>query len=233
MVPNDTGVVAVFRNGTVPNRVKSAEAGRPIYDDVELCELRYPGTRDYGVYPATERSHWDVDQFTGEQRPITYAERFSKQYQQFKAQQQQTKSGTPLDYLPFLTEGKRAELRAMNIYTAEALAIVDGSELKNLGPGGREMKNKTIEFLESSNETARITKLEAELELVKARNEILEEDNKLIPKADKPPPSEFDGMSDAQLREHVRSLTGVSPKGNPSRKTLIRMAQDEKVSVAA
>ena len=44
------------------------------------------------------------------------------------------------------------------------------------------MKNKTIEFLESSNETARITKLEAELELVKARNEILEEDSKLIAK---------------------------------------------------
>jgi hypothetical protein len=232
MVPNDTGVVAVFRNGTVPNRVKSAEAGRPIYDDMEVVEVRHPGSRDYGVYPATDRSHWDVDQFTGEQRVVTYAERFSKQYQQFKASMQQTKSGTPLDYLTFLTEGKRAELRAMNIYTAEALAIVDGSELKNLGPGGREMKNKTIEFLESSNETARITKLEAELELVKARNEILEEDSKLIGK-DKPQPSEFDNMSDAQLREHVRSLTGVSPKGNPSRKTLIRMAQDAKGSVAA
>ena len=85
MVPNDTGVVAVFRNGTVKNNVKSAEAGRPIFDDIELVELRYPGTRDYGVYPATERSHWDVDQFTGEQRAVTYAERFSKQYQQFKA----------------------------------------------------------------------------------------------------------------------------------------------------
>jgi hypothetical protein len=40
-------------------------------------------------------------------------------------------------------------------------------------------------------------------------------------------------MSDAQLKEHVRSLTGVSPKGNPSRKTLIRMAEDHKSSVAA
>jgi len=231
MVPNDTGVVAVFRNGIVKNNVKSAEAGRPIFDDVELVDVRYPGTRDYGTYPATERSHWDVDQFTGEQRPVTYAERFSKQYQQFKANQQQTKSGTPLDYLTFLTEGKRAELRAQNIYTAEALAIIDGAELKNLGPGGREMKNKTIEFLANSSEAARITKLEAELELVKARNEILEEDNKLIPK-EKETPSEFDGMSDVQLREHVRSLTGVAPKGNPSRKTLIRMAQDQKGTVA-
>jgi hypothetical protein len=231
MVPNDKGVVAIFRNGTVKNNVKSAEAGRPIFDDMEQVEVRHPGSRDYGVYPATDRSHWDVDPVTGEQTAITYAERFSKQYQQFKASQQQTKSGTPIDYLPFLTEGKRAELRALNIYTAEALAIVDGAELKNLGPGGREMKNKTIEFLESSNETARITRLEAELETIRLRNEVLEEDNRLMAK-DRPP-SEFDGMSDAQLKEHVRSLTGVSPKGNPSRKTLIRMAEDHKSSVAA
>ena len=196
------------------------------------CEVRHPGSRDYGVFPATERSHWDVDQFTGEQRAVTFAERFSKQYQQFKESQQQTKSGTPLDYLTFLTEGKRAELRALNIYTAEALAMVDGSELKNLGPGGREMKNKTIEFLENSNEAARITKLEAELEMVKARNEILEEDNKIVGK-EKPQPTEYDNMSDAQLREHIRSLTGISPKGNPSRKTLIRMAQEQKGNVAA
>ena len=86
----------------------------------------------------------------------------------------------------------------MNIYTAEALAIVDGSELKNLGPGGREMKNKTIEFLESSNETARITKLEAELESVKARNEMLEEDNKLI----------WQGQAAAErVRQHVGCAT--------------------------
>jgi hypothetical protein len=233
MVPNDAGVVAVFRSGTVNNPAKSAEAGRPIFDDVELVEVRYPGSRDYGVFYATARSHWDVDQFTGEQRAVTYAERFSKQYQQFKANQQQTKSGTPLDYLTFLTEGKRAELRAQNIYTAEALATIDGAELKNLGPGGREWKNKTIEFLENSSEAARITKLEAELELLKARNEILEEDNKLIAAKEQAAASEFDGMSDAQLREHVRSLTGVAPKGNPSRKTLIRMAQEQKGNVAA
>jgi hypothetical protein len=232
MIPNDKGVVAVFRNGTFKNIVKSAEAGRPMFDDVELVEVRHPGSRDYGVYPATDRSHWDVDPVSGEQRAVTYAERFSKQYQQFKASQQQTKAGTPIDYLPFLTEGKRAELRAMNIYTAEAMAIVDGAELKNLGPGGREIKNKTIEFLESSSDTARITKLEAELEASKLRAEVLEEDNKLLAKS-QPPPSEYDGMSDTQLREHVRSLTGVAPKGNPSRKTLIRMAEDHKSSVAA
>lgn len=228
----DKGVIAIFRNGTMKNPVKSAEMGRPIFDDVELVEIRHPGTRDYGVYPATERSHWEIDEVSGEQRAVSFAERFSKQYQQFKSNQQQTKSGTPLDFLPFLTEAKRAELRALNIFTAEALAEVDGEPLKNLGPGGREWKNKTIEFLAGSSDQARITRLEAELEAMKAKNQVLEDDAKVFA-SDKPPTKEFEGMTDAQLREHIEALTGVAPKGNLPRRTLLRMAMDQKSSVAA
>jgi hypothetical protein len=231
-IPNDKGVIAIFKNGTVRNPLKSAEAGRPIFDDVEVVEVRHPGSRDYGVYPATERSHWIVDEVTGEQRAVSFAERFAKQYQQFKANQQQTKSGTPLDYLPFLTEGKRAELRALNIYTAEALTIVDGAELKNLGPSGRDLKNKAIEFLANASDAAKVTKLEAELEAMRARNQVLEDDAKVLA-ADKPPTSEFEGMSNEQLRDHIASLTGITPKGNLPRRTLLRMAMDQKGNVAA
>ena len=106
------------------------------------CEVRHPGSRDYGVYPCDGTLALGCRSVHRRAAPVTFAERFSKQYRQFKESQQQTKSGTPLDYLTFLTEGKRAELRAINIYTAEALAIVDGAELKNLGPGGREMEEQ-------------------------------------------------------------------------------------------
>ena len=178
-------------------------------------------------------SHWDDDPISGEYRRYTYAERFSKQYQQFKDHQQQTKAGTPLDYLPFLTEAKRAELRALNIYTVEALAIVDGPQLKNLGPNGRELKNKAIEFLESSSEMAKITKLEAELETMKARNRSARGRHQGRCCRQPHDPSEYANMTDEQLREHVKSLTGVPPQGNPSRRTLIRMAQEQKANVAA
>ena len=230
---DERGVTAVFRNDIIKNEGASREAGRPIFDDIEVCELRYAGSKNTGVFPATEQSHWDEDEINGGQRIVTYAERFPKQYQQFKSRQQQTKAGTPLDYLPFLTEAKRAELRALNIYTAEALTVVDGPELKNLGPGGRELKNQAIAFLESGSELARINKLEADLAELRAVNEVLEQDLKLG-KAIKPAPvSEFDSMSDDQLRTHIQSLSGVEPKGNLPRKTLIRMAQEQKGNVAA
>jgi hypothetical protein len=105
-----------------------------------VVEIRFAGTRDCYVFPSTEYSHFEDDEETGERRRITYAERWPRQYQQFKAKTAQTKEGTPLDYLPFLTEGKRAELRALSIYTAEALAEQDGQPLKNLGMGGRDLK---------------------------------------------------------------------------------------------
>ena len=232
MARDDRGIVAVFRNDVIKNESKSIEAGRPVFDDIELVEIRCPGSKNIAVFPALEFSHWDEDEINGGQRAYTYAERFTRQYQQFKAHQQQTKSGTPLDYLPFLTEAKRAELRALNIYTAEALTVIDGPELKNLGPGGREMKNQAIAFLESSSDMARVAKLEAELMAMRARNQVLEDDLKAGPRVPEPP-NEFDDMTDEQLRAHIKALTGVAPKGNPPRRTLVRMAQEQKVNVAA
>mgnify|MGYP003694582783 CR=1 FL=1 len=49
---------------------------------------------------------------------------------------------------PFLTEARKSELKGQNIYTVEALAVIEGAELKNLGPGGRDMKNQAIEYIE-------------------------------------------------------------------------------------
>jgi hypothetical protein len=225
---DDRGVVASFRPHTSKNDRKSIEAGRPIFDDEDVCELRFPGSKNVFVFPAVSFSHWDEDGMGG-QRPYTYAERFPRQYQQYKSQQQQTKQGTPLDYLPFLTQGKRAELRALNIYTAEALAGVDGAELKNLGPQGRELKNSAIEFIANSSDNARLTKMEAELEGLRARNQLLEEDIAAMATRSTPA-NTFDGMSDEELREHVKAITGMEPKGNLPRKTLVRMVQEQGAS---
>ena len=57
------------------------------------------------------------------------------------------RAGTPLSELTFLSQGKRLELKALNIHTAEALASLDGGPLKMLGIGGREMKNQAAAYL--------------------------------------------------------------------------------------
>jgi hypothetical protein len=230
----DKNVVAVFKQVSVPNQGKSKEQNRPIFDDVDVCEIRYPGSRNTGVYPAEGFSHWATDFETGEQIKVSYAERFPRQYRQFKERSVQTKSGTPLEYALFLTEARRAELRALNIYTIEALSVVDGQELKNLGPHGRDAKNKAIEYLE---EASRV-RLQAQLEVANQRNAMLEEDIKVLKSKNAVAveaimqegiaagaEGDFDSMTMDQLRGFIEANSGHAPVGSVNRKTLLRMAE--------
>lgn len=229
----DTALVPVFKNIPLKHGAKSLEAGRPIYEDVEHVELRASGTRNYGVYPATEFSHWEVNPETGEQTKVTYAERFSRQYRQFKEKQQQTKVGTPLDHAPFLTDARRAELRAQNIYIVEQLAEIDGQELKNLGVGGRDMKNRAIEWLADAKSSAPNLQLQAELEALRARNQILEEDVANMKQRATATEAQFADMSDEAIRQFIQTHTGHAPQGDLPRKMLVRMATDVRPNKAA
>lgn len=228
----DRLIVALFRHHAIKNEAASAKEGRPIYDDMEVCEIRFPGSRSVSVFPATAFSHWQSDPQTGDQVSVTYAERFRRQYQQFKGEQQQTKAGTPLTHAPFLTEARRAEMRALNIYTVEQLAAVDGQELKNLGQNGRALKNQAMEYIAEAKASAPTTMMMAEFEALKARNAVLEEDARLLRDAgkDAAAPSSadltFDDMDLAQLREFITTNSGHAPHGSIGRKTLVRMAQD-------
>lgn len=227
----DENLVVQFRYLAMENATKSLDEGRPIFDDVEVCEIRYPGSREVKFFPSTAFSHWNEDRMTGTQTKITYAERFSRQYQQFKSKTAQTVSGTPLEYARFLTDGRRAELRAQNVYTVEMLAAIDGTELKNLGPGGRDMKNRAIEYIEKTKEASVDTRLLHELQQAQARNEVLEEDNKRL--RETAGGSEFEEMSVPQLREYITVNTGKEPHGNLPRKTLVRMAVEATPNKAA
>jgi hypothetical protein len=229
----DASLVPTFRNHAQLNETKTLAEGRPIYDDVEVVDIRKPGSRDYNTHPATEVCGWTVDPHTGGQVQVTYAERFSRQYQQFKAQAQQTKSGTPLDHAPFLTEGKRAELRAQNIYTVEQLAAIDGQELKNLGQGGREMKNWAMEYIAESKIAAPNLQLQAELEALRARNQVLEEDMSTLKQRASTAEAQFEDMTDDQIHKYIHTHTGYPPQGNLPRKTLVRMAMDARPNRAA
>ena len=177
----DEVLVALFKNHASLNNSKSVEAGRPIFDDIEVVEIRAPGSKDFKVFPATAFSHWETDIHTGEQSKVTYAERFRHQYQQFRAKTAQTKSGTPLEYVPFMTEGKRAEMRAQNIYTVEALAAIDGAELEEPRHwGAASWKNAWRWNTWPRPRAARaepVVQPQNELEQLRARNAILEEDN--------------------------------------------------------
>ena len=230
----DEALVALFKHHAVLNETKTLEAGRPIYDDIEVVEIRAPGSRDFKVFPATSVSHWQNNPYTGEQTKITYAERFAHQYRQFRQFAAQTKTGTPLDHAPFMSAGKCAEMRAMNIYTVEALASVDGQELKNLGAGGRELKNAAMEYMaDTKASVAPNLQLQNELEQLRAKNAILEEDLAAKKAKEAQVEGEFEAMELQELRDFITTHTGHPPHGSLNRKTLVRMATECRPDKAA
>lgn len=237
MSPGDQHLIAIFKTIAVKNEKRSYDENRPIFDDMEIVEIRFPGDRNrVSVFPAHEMSA-NIDQADGTSLPQTYAERFSEQYKQFKKKKTQAKSGTPLEELTFLTTAQRSELKALNIYTAETLADLENPGLKSLGPNGRDLKNQARAYIEHAAQSSEPVRLAAENEdlkrqiedlraQVKGKNKDLRETKAELAEATAESKSDFDSWSDDDLKEWIKSESGAAPRGNPSHETLVRMADE-------
>jgi hypothetical protein len=217
---NEKKIIVTFRNHQVPNEEKTKAAGRPIFDDMEVCDIHFPGnSKVWGCFPAEEVE----PNFTRElHRPVTYKEAFADQYARFQAALPQTVAGTPISELPFLTEGKRMELRAVHIHTAEQLAALEGANLAALGMGGREWKTQAIAYLENATGSAKVTSMALEIERLKRLVEGMQAGAGGAALLDKP----LDQQSDAELKSYIKEKTGEAPRGNVSRETLLSRAAE-------
>lgn len=235
--PEDSRLAVTFENFPQVNVAKSKAAGRPIYDDMEVCRIRMSGDRlNSPVFPAHAEAPGFIEREDGTTEKVTYAQKFNRQYLDFKAGKAQTQAGTPLAELPFLTQAKRMELKALHIYTAEALAALDGQPLKSLGQGGREWKNQAQAYLDNAAGSANITKLASDNEFYKAeidrlRAELAQPRPPAPTGGDDQPEetpiiSEYEDWEDDLLKEFIAEKTGSKPRGNPAHATLVKMAEE-------
>lgn len=218
---NDSLITPFFKNVAIQDMNASKEAGRPIFKDMTVCEVRIAGDRNFApVVPA--HSMWK--RIDGEE--VTYAERWAAQYQRFMENAVQVADGTPLSELPFLTEAKRQELRALKVYTAEALASLDGKNLNALGAHGRELKNKATAYLENASGSATVTKLAEKVAQLEA---LLAEQGGPAPVLDAAPAALAEPADEDEretLKARYAELTGARPRGNPSIETLRNMVAE-------
>jgi len=240
---NENMTVVKFIHIPVQNVAETKKHGCPKYDDVEVCEIRFAGSREKVIHaPAHEIFRTDRDPFTGETNPITYAIAYQAEYLAFKASAAPTISGTPTSELPFLSQSKRLELKALNIHTAEALAALDGNNLKMLGMGGRELKNQAQAYLDTAKENVSVSvlaaKIAAQEELIKqlqARKADVAHEAADEPLAapENPNTSPFFAMGADDIKNWIQEATGSRPKGNPSHATLVAQADAVNAEIKA
>ncbi len=204
-----------------PDVAKSKEAGRPIAQSMEAVEVRLVANKQsLPVFPAHEV--WEWGEVDGVRQPITYAMRWPEQYRKFKDGEAQAVSGTPIEELTFLTQAKRYELKALNIYTAEALASLDSQPLKNLGQDGRLLKDQAAAYLAKATDGAATIKMSAELD--RLRNRVAELEQGATTPAGTVSP--FFDMDVEAIKVWIGDNTGSRPRGNPNHETLVRMADE-------
>lgn len=214
MAEDPNPVVARFRVHPVESKAQSAAQGRPVYRDVVVVEVLYPGDRLAApVFPADA-----IADVLPDGTNITYMQKFHDEYEAFLRETQYV-SGTPLTNLA-LSPARIAELNGINIYSVEALASVQDSARRRLGPDSNALVDAATEYLtratgglENAALAERLAEAQAEIAALRAEQTVENED-------------EFAAMTDADLKEAIREKTGTGVRGNPSRQTLVRAMKE-------
>lgn len=144
----DKKLFVQFYKEAVKNQIKSVEAGRPIFDEIDHVLIITPGSRDT---------------FVTKVKDDHYPQRFPQQWARYQAGLSQQDSGTPLTQMPWMTVGQIAELKAVGCNTVEQLVGMSDA-LSQKFMGHHQLKQKAQRFLDAAKEQAPALKLQAELE---------------------------------------------------------------------
>jgi len=240
---DDNHVIVEFYTKARENKRKSAAEGRPVFDNVEMVKIRFSGDK-LREHHAPAHEVWStVRQGMGDKgQQVTYAQRFPREYEAYKRQEEIAPSGTPIEELPNLTAAQRAELKSVNILTVEALAGLPSG--KPLGMQGDTMIDLAKTYLARAKDGAKDTELvnrlrnqDTEIADLKAQvAALLRKQEKGGKAADDgagdgngdevSEPGPFFGYDSRMLRDYIKAQTGEPPKGNPKLSTLLEMAKE-------
>lgn len=147
---NDKRLMVSFRKVAVMSPLKSSQAGRAVYDEIDYITIRTPGNQLSVIEaPVTENN---------------YQYRFQDRYQRWLTTQSNVESGTPLESFPYLLHkvGMLAELKAINVVTVEQLANISDTGIQGF-MGGRELRKRAKEWLDTTTGTdAQLSKMAKE-----------------------------------------------------------------------
>lgn len=160
---SDRGAFVRFFMQPVMNEQKSAQEGRPIYDDKEYCEIIVPGNKtNVPIKPVND----------------IVKRRFAVQYRQWKATGDSNHlSGTPLVEITWLTRSRVEELAYYNIRTLEQLASVSDEVCTKL-MGIYDLRRKAQAHVEAAKNAAPIELLQKRLDEKDAQIAALENELK-------------------------------------------------------
>lgn len=142
------GVFAEFFNDAIENTFKSAEQGKPYFEDRLHIRIFIAGDAKTEVV----REATDLDKA-----------RFQREFDAFqRSESTEGLTGTPLKEWGAMTKSMVRNFAAYNVFTVEQLASISDGHVQNAGLGAREWRAKAQAFLAQAQENAGATALAAE-----------------------------------------------------------------------
>ncbi len=155
----EVGVGVAFFLKAVQNNFKTAQEGRPIFEDREYIRILVAG-----------------DKGTIVEQPLRPEdkERFAAEYRAWKQGLAAPVVGTPIGEWPLVGASQVEELKALHVQTVEALAALSEAGIGGLGLGGRQLRDKAVAWLAATKDAAPLAQLVEERDLLRADNELLQ-----------------------------------------------------------
>jgi hypothetical protein len=154
----DENLLVKFFQKPKINSAKTAEAGRPIYEDRLHIQIMQPGNKDsILIRPANSMDK----------------SRFAEHLRKYEAREdQEALEGTPLEEWAGITRSQCEELKYLNIRTVEQLAAVSDSNAQNV-MGIAHMKQRATKYLEDTAGDATAEALESANEQIQELREAI------------------------------------------------------------
>lgn len=161
----ENGALVEFYRDAVQNNFKSAQAGRPIFDERDFVRIQTPGdTRTIIARVASDQDK----------------QRFPRAWDAYSRGMELAQEGTPLEEWTQAGRSQVKELKHVGITTVELLAGVSDGNISRLGPGYGQLRDRARQYLESSKEEAKATEWAREREAMQERIRLLEEANEAL-----------------------------------------------------
>lgn len=140
-----------------PNEWKSAQEGRPIFEEVTMIRIVTPGDSTNIIETPAREDH---------------KQRFPKHWAYFeRTQGQNLQTGTPLAQWPILGPAQVEMLKAMRFLTVEQIATASDDQIQKVGMGGGmapfALRDKARRFLMVAHDSAAVDKTAQEMEALK------------------------------------------------------------------
>lgn len=142
----DPSMVVMFFLKPIRNPARSAELGRPYFDEKVFVRIHPPGER----LNIIEREASDVDK-----------RRFPIQWSQYRENAPQVSDGTPIDMLFAANPGIAAALKASGVHTVEQCAKLSAHAIETIGMGAQQWVNDAQRYLEVADKGVKASQLKA------------------------------------------------------------------------